>query len=484
MAPRRCGDRHAPRPRSGAPEAALGFTQSSGYGYDAAGNLTSDSGKGLTITNNQVNLPGIVQGSEGTLRYYITYGGERIATWGLGTKRHYLGEAEYKDEEIQHIAIPNGRLNLTGDEPQWEYHLTDHLGNIVVYFSDTDGDGEIATEEETMAANGDAEVLQRNHYYPFGLRVDAPVFQSLGDPVNRYLYNGKEIQGEGDLEIGWLYYGARMYDAEIGRFTGIDPLADSYAAYTPYHYVLGNPLRFVDPDGMRVESTIVRENDNGSYTVVGGDPNDGDNGVYVLGSLGQLNMKKIGDSLTPWSFFKEDGTAMVGANIDLSSDEFNRMFESYSNINPDIISYMMNATGGGLFDFKTWGIENIHPDDRDSYKYRGGMFKNKIVSARDMGNYVAGFAAARFGLAPEQARFGFDALETYQSSYDVPARPRKTFPPGVLSPGSLSGTAGSTATLYPKGWVEEGQPTQQAQMKGMLDGRNQFWRDLINLQPK
>ena len=77
---------------------------------------------------------------------------------------------------------------MTGDEPQLEYHLTDHLGNIVVYFSDVDDDGEIATEEQTSASGEAAEVLQRNYYYPFGLRVDAPVFQSSGDPVNRYLY--------------------------------------------------------------------------------------------------------------------------------------------------------------------------------------------------------------------------------------------------------------------------------------------------------
>ena len=127
--------------------------------------------------------------------------------------------------------------------------MTDHLGNVVVYFSDTDGDGEIATEEETMAANGDAEVLQRNYYYPFGLRVESPSFQNLGDPANRYLYNGKELQDEGDLEIGWLYYGARMYDPEIGRFTAVDPLAHKMPAWSPYSYTFNNPVLYTDPDG-------------------------------------------------------------------------------------------------------------------------------------------------------------------------------------------------------------------------------------------
>jgi hypothetical protein len=33
------------------------------------------------------------------------------------------------------------------------------------------------------------------------------------------------------------------------RFLSVDPLAADYAAWSGYHYVLGNPLVFVDPDG-------------------------------------------------------------------------------------------------------------------------------------------------------------------------------------------------------------------------------------------
>ena len=156
---------------------------------------------------------------------------------------------------------------------------------LLVYFllQDVDGNGEIATEEETMAANGDAEVLQRNHYYPFGLRVESPSFQNLGDPANRYLYNGKEIQGEGDLEIGWLYYGARMYDPAVGRFTGVDPLASepSNAATNTYAYVWNSPLKFIDPDGRHGES--IHEDANGNVIA---EYHDGDSNVYRHNDLG------------------------------------------------------------------------------------------------------------------------------------------------------------------------------------------------------
>jgi RHS repeat-associated protein len=66
--------------------------------------------------------------------------------------------------------------------------------------------------------------------------------------VEKYLYNGKELQSE--LGLDWYDYGARMYDAAIGRWQVMDPASESYYSLTPYHYVRNNPLTLYDINGM------------------------------------------------------------------------------------------------------------------------------------------------------------------------------------------------------------------------------------------
>ncbi len=45
-------------------------------------------------------------------------------------------------------------------------------------------------------------------------------------------------------------FGARTYNASIGRFDRVDPLADVSRRFSTYAYVYNNPLIFKDPDGM------------------------------------------------------------------------------------------------------------------------------------------------------------------------------------------------------------------------------------------
>jgi RHS repeat-associated protein len=69
---------------------------------------------------------------------------------------------------------------------------------------------------------------------------------------NKYAYNGKEWND--DFGLGMNDYGARYYDPAMARFTTADPLAEMYSGMSAYHYVMNNPIKFVDPTGMASEA--------------------------------------------------------------------------------------------------------------------------------------------------------------------------------------------------------------------------------------
>ena len=58
----------------------------------------------------------------------------------------------------------------------------------------------------------------------------------------------------------------RHYSPGLGRFLGVDPLSTSFPAYTPYHYVHGDPVNAIDPTGMSADTLRV----SGSASAVQG----------------------------------------------------------------------------------------------------------------------------------------------------------------------------------------------------------------------
>jgi RHS repeat-associated protein len=107
----------------------------------------------------------------------------------------------------------------------------------------------------------DCTIAQETHNYPFGMleRSGNPVIMgrslstqpiNLGtDRNNANLYNGKELND--DMGLNWYDYGARFYDAQIGRWHSVDPLAEhpKQISKSPYAAMWNNPIRYNDPDG-------------------------------------------------------------------------------------------------------------------------------------------------------------------------------------------------------------------------------------------
>ena len=204
-----------------------GVKQANEYTYDSNGNLTKDLNKGISnISYNCLNLPSAVTFSDGSTIVY-TYAGDgaKLKTvhkiGGTTTTTDYCGNVVYENGVQKLLLTEEGYVTLS--DSKYHYYLKDHQGNNRVVINQS------GTVEET------------NHYYPFG-----GVFASSGN-VQPYKYNGKELDAKKGLN--WYDYGARHYDAALGRFTTVDPSAENYYSTSPFTYCLNNPLNYIDPLG-------------------------------------------------------------------------------------------------------------------------------------------------------------------------------------------------------------------------------------------
>ena len=117
------------------------------------------------------------------------------------------------------------------EQYQYFYHH-DHLGS------------------SSFITNIEGDVVQHIEYVPYG-----EVFIEERNNVwnTPYLFNAKEF----DEETGLYYYGARYYDSRLSMWYGVDALAEKYPNMGGYVYCVGNPVKFVDPDGEKVKITVV-----------------------------------------------------------------------------------------------------------------------------------------------------------------------------------------------------------------------------------
>ena len=180
----------------------------------------------------ELNLPKQVTGTPvGVVNYTYDAVGGKLSKQTVSETRQYVDGIEYIGTTIDLLHTEAGIARNNGGTYTYEFFLKDHLGNTRV----------VVDQAGT--------VLQQTDYYPFGLPIEIHT-----GVQNNYLYQGKELQRE--LGLGQFDFGARFYDPQIGRWHVIDPLSDQMRRYSPYNFAFDNPIRFIDPDGMKPDDWV------------------------------------------------------------------------------------------------------------------------------------------------------------------------------------------------------------------------------------
>jgi RHS repeat-associated protein len=197
------------------------------------------------------------QGGTNNLKYILTPEG-RIMNYGTDHNPVWKWESQMKHSFWEH-SEPKADVELVPMSHSDIGNLADHLGNVRLVL-------------EPGALAGTATVLQENHYYPFGMRINE--LSTSSGTNNPYLYNNKELQT--GFGLNWYNYIARFYDPEVPRFTGVDPLAEERQWLSPYIYCSLNPINRIDPDG--AFDTDFKDKDGKTISHI----EDGSNAVFQL----------------------------------------------------------------------------------------------------------------------------------------------------------------------------------------------------------
>ena len=240
----------------------------------------------------------------------------------------YVLSQEYV--ESNHVFVGNTRIasvvkHKDETQPATYYYATDHLGSSSVLTTSTGG------------------YHERIEYLPYGEVWLEDSAQSSGY-TTPYKFTGKEL----DKETGLYFFGARYYDARIGRWVSTDPALEkyipkpndyetthdyywyqgniaisslpgmggvyNYVNLDPYHYGGLNPIRYVDPDGNEnrdIERTRGRTPDFHVVSIIEGNVTNnkgevigmhGSQFIFYYGSGGEMlldynpNMKWVEDA--------------------------------------------------------------------------------------------------------------------------------------------------------------------------------------------
>lgn len=257
---------------------------------------------------------------------------------------------------------------VTGSEDSWK-HINKTVkakeeGYAYIYVSNENETlVDVYFDDVTIAYKPTA-LVQYNEYYPFGMQTNSSWTRT--GTKNNFLY---DAGGELNSTTGFYDLAYRNYDAAVGRFFQVDPLAAQYHGLTPYNYANNSPVLTNDPNGAlpvsmdqlnenfqmkKQESAIMQQILGGTYYVDwsnsywGGSTSKGGGGGYQ-GIQMLMQMHRDAGSLSPEEYVAKYGER---ANIYKCYVD-NYTVSSYKDGDEDV--YLFNFTGSDYIGWKIVG---------------------------------------------------------------------------------------------------------------------------------
>ncbi len=120
----------------------------------------------------------------------------------------------------------------------------DEVGYVMVYVS-CEGTANYVDFDDLTVTHTESAIVQGDNFYPYGLSFGS--YRRIGNQENKFLFNGLS---EFDEMLGVHQTPNRWLDQALGRFWGIDAMADMLPSISPMAFGFNNPIFFNDPLGL------------------------------------------------------------------------------------------------------------------------------------------------------------------------------------------------------------------------------------------
>jgi RHS repeat-associated protein len=358
------------------------------------------------------------------------------------------------------------------DDAQLAFLHANHLGAIEV------------------ATGADGKPIWRAQYGPFGQVVRIGALVSSSSSKRQFRLRLRLPGQYEDEETGLYYNGQRYYDPQRGRYLTPDPLGTPDGP-NGYAYVRGNPLRYVDPDGLILFAFDGTDNSNPPPGV------DDFSNVYKF--------YQAYDETQNGRKWYMNG---VGRNDPDSGIKTNLFDEADANTARARVDYMLRQLDTYMAQNKFQKDEEV---DIDIVGFSRGAamsrdFANKVAQRLERDTYRSSGTCAeiRFlGVWDTVAQFGLDGLSNSQWQMAIPVEVehafqavalnenRRLFPGESIDRGVQRGFIGSHADIggsYGTGdlsdvalnWIYDQAKSSGVKMRTWTDAGNEEWGIISN----